>query len=238
MRILLRISRLALFFALVLFGVVVLSILVRPESIELIYTATAEARQENMPGLVALYLAVYALCVFLCFPVAGFFPILAGLLFGGPGGVVAAALGATIGAGSLCLLLQRFTLPYLQRGMESWRGRLAAGFEANELSFLFFIRLVPAIPFFVSNLVPAIFPVNFWKYILATGIGVIPGAIPGAFFGAALEKMIVAGVEPRLDMLKSADLLAPFLMLAALPLFPVLLKRFGFFRSQEIRSNQ
>ena len=51
---------------------------------------------------------------------------------------------------------------------------LAKGFQEDAFSYLLFVRLVPAIPFWVTNLAAAIFGVRLKTFALATLIGIIP----------------------------------------------------------------
>ncbi len=61
--------------------------------------------------------------------------------------------------------------------------QLAQGFRDDAFSYLLFLRLVPAFPFFLVNLVPAFAGVRLSTFIAATAIGIIPGgavfALPG-----------------------------------------------------------
>ena len=42
---------------------------------------------------------------------------------------------------------------------------------------LFIIRLVPVVPFFVANLIPALVGVSLWRYVVSTFVGIIPGGL-------------------------------------------------------------
>ena len=70
--------------------------------------------------------------------------------------------------------------------------RLARGFREDAFSYLLFLRLVPAFPFFLVNLVPAFAGVRLGPFIAATAIGIIPGAIVFALAGVGLDSMIAA----------------------------------------------
>jgi uncharacterized membrane protein YdjX (TVP38/TMEM64 family) len=55
-----------------------------------------------------------------------------------------------------------------------------------------FLRLVPAFPFFLVNLVPAFAGVRLLPFIAATALGVIPGAVVFALAGTGLDSVIAA----------------------------------------------
>ena len=70
--------------------------------------------------------------------------------------------------------------------------QLAQGFRADAFSYLLFLRLVPAFPFFLVNLVPAFAGVRLAPFIAATALGIIPGALVYAFAGTGLDSVIAA----------------------------------------------
>jgi uncharacterized membrane protein YdjX (TVP38/TMEM64 family) len=69
---------------------------------------------------------------------------------------------------------------------------LAEGFRADAFNYLLFLRLVPAFPFFLVNLVPAFAGVKLSTFVAATAIGIIPGALVYAFAGTGLDSVIAA----------------------------------------------
>jgi uncharacterized membrane protein YdjX (TVP38/TMEM64 family) len=70
--------------------------------------------------------------------------------------------------------------------------KLAEGFRADALSYLLFLRLVPAFPFFLVNLVPAFAGVKLSTFVVATALGIIPGGTVYAFAGTGLDSVIAA----------------------------------------------
>ena len=66
------------------------------------------------------------------------------------------------------------------------------GFRADAFSYLLFLRLVPAFPFFLVNLVPAFAGVRLAPFVAATALGIIPGAFAFAFAGTGLDSVIAA----------------------------------------------
>lgn len=121
------------------------------------------------------------------------------------------------------------------RARTSW-----PGIRDDAFSYLLFLRLVPAFPFFLVNLVPAFAGVRLGPFIAATAIGIIPGAIVFALAGVGLDSMIAAqknsydqciaasGTDCRLAF-DPADVLTPQLIaalvaLGLLALMPVVVK--------------
>ncbi len=186
------------------------------------------------------YMGLYIVTVALSVPAAVFLTVTGGFLFGLVLGTSAAVISATIGA-TLIFLAARTALgePLLRRAGPR-ANQLAQGFRDDAFSYLLFLRLVPAFPFFLVNLVPAFAGVRLGPFIAATAIGIIPGAIVFALAGVGLDSMIAAqknsydqciaarGSDCRLTF-DPADVLTPQLIaalvaLGLLALMPVVVK--------------
>ena len=70
--------------------------------------------------------------------------------------------------------------------------KLRAGFKEDALSYLLFLRLVPAFPFWFVNIAPAILGVPLKTYVIATFFGIIPATFAFAVAGAGLDSVIAA----------------------------------------------
>src|ERR1051325_81227 len=141
---------------------------------------------------VLAYIGVYAATVSLSLPGATFLTVAGGLLFGVVVGAIAAVIGATIGA-TIIFLVARTALgePLLRRAGPRVH-QIAQGFRADAFGYLFFLGLVPALPFFLVNLVPAFAGVKLKTFVVATALGIIPGAFVYAFAGTGLDSIIAA----------------------------------------------
>jgi uncharacterized membrane protein YdjX (TVP38/TMEM64 family) len=94
----------------------------------------------------------------------------------------------------------------------------------NELSVLFLIRLVPAVPFFVANLLPALVGVSFRNFVLSTALGIIPGAVVYTSIGMGLGEVFDRGGTPDLSLLWEPQVIGPILGLAALAALPIVIR--------------
>jgi uncharacterized membrane protein YdjX (TVP38/TMEM64 family) len=139
-------------------------------------------------GYIGLYIVVVALSV----PGASVLTLSGGFLFGLPLGAAASVIGATIGA-TIIFLVARTSLgePLLQRAGPR-AVKLAQNFRDDAFSYLLFLRLVPAFPFFVVNLVPAFADVTLLTFVTATALGIIPGSVVYTFAGTGLDSVIAA----------------------------------------------
>ena len=198
----------------------------------------------NLVVAVTLYLAVYVAVVALSLPGALVLTLAGGLLFGwqiaAPAAVVAATTGATI-----IFLVARSSLGEVMASrVGPWLSKLREGFCDNALSYLLFLRLVPAFPFVVVNLAAAVLRVPLRTYVLGTFLGIIPGTTAFAVAGAGLGSVINAqnssyraclarmpdnpGACPYMvdtSALVTKELVAAFVLLGVVALVPVVLKK-------------
>ena len=144
-------------------------------------------------GLAVLaYVAMYVAVAGLSLPGATILTLTGGLLFGWLGGGVAAVVGATAGATIVFLIARTALGETLAHRAGPLLGKLRDGFKHNALSYVLFLRLVPAFPFWLVNLAPALRGVPLGTYVLGTFIGIIPGTLAIASVGAGLDAIIAA----------------------------------------------
>lgn len=175
------------------------------------------------------YIVLYALAVTISLPGAGFLTMSGGFLFGTLVGGAGAWIGATIGATLIFLAARTAFGDILRARAGGWLERLSAGFRENAFNYLLVLRLTPVAPFFIVNLAPAFFNVSLRDYLLATLIGMIPGAFVYASVGAGLKAALETGAasdpnEAARAILTSPAVFAPILALIALALLPVIIK--------------
>lgn len=172
----------------------------------------------------------YAALVALSLPGALIATLTGGFLFGTFPGVVFNVLGATAGA-SLLFLAVRWglgaRLALRMDRAEGAVGRLKRGIDANQWEMLFLMRLVPVVPFFVANLVPALVGVPAWRFVITTGLGILPGALVYTSVGAGLGVLMAAGTVPDPATLLEPRLMLPLLGLALLAALPMVLRALG-----------
>lgn len=101
--------------------------------------------------------------------------------------------------------------------------RIRAGFQANPVSFAFFIRLVPVFPIGVSSVALAWLGCRLPLFLVATAIGVIPSTTIIAAIGAGIGTTLAENGEVSLSILAQPRFAIPLLALAALALLPALL---------------
>jgi uncharacterized membrane protein YdjX (TVP38/TMEM64 family) len=176
---------------------------------------------------VLLFLLAYVLIVGFSLPGAAIATITGGFLFGTLFGVLINVTGATLGAIVIFLAARLGFGEQLKARMDASDGmvrKIKDGIDNNQWSMLFFIRLVPAVPFFVANLIPAFLGVPLYRFAISTFLGIIPGSLVYTSVGAGLGAVFARGETPDFGIIFEPHILFPILGLCALSLLPVVLK--------------
>jgi uncharacterized membrane protein YdjX (TVP38/TMEM64 family) len=179
-------------------------------------------------GLAVLgFIAAYAAIVALSLPGATVATLTGGFLFGIFPGAFFNILAATIGAVAVFLAARAGFGQGVASRIEAGGGaaaRLQAGLRENEWSVLLLMRLVPAVPFFLANLIPAFVGTSLWRFGVTTFFGIIPGGVVYTSVGAGLGDVFARGESPNLGIIFTAPVLVPILGLAALAALPLVIK--------------
>lgn len=196
------------------------------------------ALRENREALIAFrddhfvltvmgFLLAYVLIVTFSLPGALIATLTGGFLFGTFAGAALNVVAATTGAVLIFLAARMGLGEKLKARMDASDGmvsRIKSGLDENQWSMLFFIRLVPAVPFFVANLIPAFLGVPLRRFVISTFLGIIPGSLVYTSVGAGLGAVFARGETPDLGIIFEPHILFPILGLCALSLSPVLIK--------------
>ena len=169
------------------------------------------------------FIVLYATLVGLSFPGAGFLSIFGGFLFGTFTGAFGIVIGATIGACIIFTVARHAIGGNLAEKMGPYMKKFEKGLNKNELSYLFILRLVPLFPFFVVNVVPALFNVKFRNYAITTALGIIPGSLVYASIGDGASAIFEQGGDLKLSgVMTEPRVLFPIIGLACLAMIPII----------------
>ncbi|MEO7150830.1 MAG: FAD-dependent oxidoreductase, partial [Burkholderiaceae bacterium] len=165
-----------------------------------------------LAGFFAVYVGVTALSL----PGATILTLAAGAIFGLVAGTLLASFASSIGA-TLAFLVSRYVL------RDSVRQRFAArlaevdkGVEREGAFYLFTLRLVPLIPFFVINLVMGLTAMKARTFYLVSQIGMLAGTLVFVNAGTQLARI------QTLSGILSPAVIGSFVLLG---LFPLIAKR-------------
>lgn len=187
-------------------------------------------RDANFTATALVFVAVYVVIVAFSLPGAAVASLTGGFLFGVFPGTLFNVGAATIGAVAIFLAARMGLGQMLGRRMDASDGamhRFREGLRENEISYLFLMRLVPAVPFFLANLIPALLGVSLRNFAFTTFFGIMPGALVYTWVGAGLGGVFERGDTPNLGIIFEWQILGPILALSALAALPIILKAFG-----------
>ncbi len=190
------------------------------QTIALHYGVLTAATEANLPLAAAAFLGIYIIAVAFSLPIALPLTLTGGALFGWLA-VGLVMVGATVGA-TVVFIAARTAFADLARGRAGpFLSRLEDGFSRNAFSYLLALRLIPAAPFWVVNIVPALTRMGAGSFVLATFIGIAPGTAVFVSVGRGFDHILGSGSVPDLQALSSPAILGPLVALGLLALLPV-----------------
>ncbi|MFM9972070.1 MAG: VTT domain-containing protein, partial [Burkholderiales bacterium] len=164
----------------------------------------------------AAFFAVYVAVTGLSLPGAALLTLAAGAIFGLGWGTLIVSFASSIGA-TLAFLVSRFLFrESIQSRFGDKLRAINAGVDKEGALYLLALRLVPAFPFFVINLVMGLTPIRTWSFYWVSQLGMLAGTLVYVNAGTQIA---------RIDSL--SGLLSPGLLvsLALLGVFPLLAKK-------------
>jgi dihydrolipoamide dehydrogenase len=168
---------------------------------------------ENEVLFIIIYFVVYVVSVAISFPGATIFTLAAGAIFGVVTGTILVSFASTLGA-TLSFLFSRYLFrDIVQSKFGSSLDSINKGLEEDGKFYLLSLRLIPAFPFFLINLLMGLSKISVLQFFLVSQIGMLPGTIVYVNAGTQLASLS----NPK-DIV-SFPLLLSFLALGLLPLF-------------------
>ncbi len=164
----------------------------------------------------ATFFAIYVAIATLSLPGAAIATLAAGAIFGLLWGTLIVSFASSIGA-TLSFLASRFL--FRDAVQARFRERLAAvnrGMEKDGPFYLFTLRLVPLVPFFVVNLLMGLTPIRARTFYWVSQLGMLAGTIVYVYAGTQLAQIT-----------SLRGILSPGLVLAflAIGVFPLVARR-------------
>lgn len=144
---------------------------------------------------VAIYVGIYIVAVVLSVPGGSLLTVIGGILFGGIVGGLITTVAASIGSIMVFLVARTALAGWVSRRAEKMGPRVASfteGFRTNAFYVIVVLRLIPVMPYWASNALPGLFGVKLWVFGAATLVGLLPWTVSFAFFGEALDEIVVA----------------------------------------------
>jgi uncharacterized membrane protein YdjX (TVP38/TMEM64 family) len=166
-----------------------------------------EHRLVGALGFIAIYVSVTALSI----PGATALTLIGGSLFGLVQGTMLVSAASVVGA-TLAMLVARYLLrDFAEARLGPTMTKLNDGVERDGARYLFGLRLVPVVPFFLINLGMGLTRMRVQTFAWVSMLGMLPATI--IYVNAGSQ---VVSIESTSDLLSWRILLA-FAALAALP---------------------
>ncbi len=160
----------------------------------------------------ALYFGLYVLVSALSIPGAAVLTLLGGALFSLPLGLLLVSFASTLGA-TLAMLTSRYLLrDWVQRRFASQMEIVNTGMARDGSGYLFALRLMPLLPFFVVNLLMGLTRLGVCRYWWVSQLAMLPATLVFLNAGRELGKLTTPG-----DILSPGVVFA-FTLLGLLPL--------------------
>lgn len=176
-----------------------------------------QAQSHFIPAALLMVLIEILIVVF-CLPAVALMMFFAGFVFGAFWGGVIALTGSVIGAALLFLLTRSAFGRVLRDRAQGLYAKIAQPMEEDAFFYLLFMRLVPVFPFFLVNIVPALFNIPLRLFIMTTAAGMMPVTFIYAWLGQMLGR-----VDTLADLF-SLQLALALTLLGLLALLPILIK--------------
>ncbi len=172
--------------------------------------------QDYPLGSASLFFIIYIIVTALSFPGAALLSLVGGALFGLLWGTILVSFASTIGA-TLAFLTARFLLrDVIEQRFYKISENINCGIQKDGAFYLFTLRLVPAFPFFVINLLMGLTQIKTWTFYWVSQIGMLAGTIVYVNAGTQLAQLS-----------STKAILSPALIISftLLGIFPLITKR-------------
>lgn len=189
-------------------------------SLELLVEREAELRQlrDDHPVLVCGgAFAAYVVVTACSLPVAMLFSLAIGWYFGFWRGVVLVSFASTSGA-TLAFLMSRYLLrDAFQRRFGERLRAFNAALDREGAFYLFALRLTPAVPFFVINVVMGLTRLRVWTFWWVSQLGMLAATCVFVYTGSEFPDLKTLSERGAAGIL-SPGLIAAFVLLGVFPL--------------------
>jgi len=160
----------------------------------------------------AVYFALYVAATALSFPGATIITLAGGAIFGFGWGLLIVSFASSLGA-TLAFLTARFVLrDSIEARFAKRLSDINQGIEKDGAFYLFTLRLVPLVPFFVINLVMGLTKMRTWVFYAVSQVGMLAGT--AVFVNAGTQLSHITSLKGIL----SPALIGSFVLLGVFPL--------------------
>ena len=152
--------------------------------------AALDAWREMHPWQTALgFFALYIAFTSLSLPAASIMTLLGGAIFGLGWGLLIVSFASAIGA-TIAMLAARFVLrDWVQGRFGAQLRGVNRGIEKEGAFYLFTLRLIPAVPYFLINLAMGLTPIRTWTFYWVSQVAMFPATVLYVNAGTQLARL-------------------------------------------------
>ena len=180
---------------------------------------------QNFLISIFIFLVLYSLLIVCNFPFASLLSMINGFLFGTWIGGAISILGGTIGAFGIFLIAKIFFLELIKKFFLNKYSFIENYFNKNDLELMILIRIIPAAPFFIQNLILAGLGANNKKFFFTTMFGLAPWSFIFCSIGQGLEEIFINKKELSFSLVVQPEYLIPLGFIAFLIIMIILFKK-------------
>ena len=161
----------------------------------------------------AIFFTAYLIVTALSIPGAAALTLMGGAIFGLGWGLLLISFASTMGA-TLAFLMARLLLKdSVQAKFGNYLKTINQGVAKDGAFYLFTLRLIPVVPFFIINLVMGLMPIRAWTFYWVSQLGMLAGTAVYVNAGSQLgqiDELSVSGIM-------TPGILGSFVLLAIFP---------------------
>ncbi len=178
--------------------------------------------QTRYPVLIyAIAFCCYVLITGLSLPGAAIMTLMFGWYFGWWRSVILVSFASTTGATVSFLISRHLLRESVQNKFDAQLKSFNSHFEKEGAFYLFTLRLIPQMPFFVVNLVMGLTKIGTWTFWWVSQLGMFAGTVVYCYAGSRipdLQTLTNEGILSVFDSSQLAQLTIAFILLGTLPL--------------------
>lgn len=181
-------------------------------------TSLRAYHQDNPIGVTAMFVGIYIALTSLSIPGTIFLTLMSGAIFGTLYGTILVTLSSAFGA-TMAFLMSRYLFrENVQKRFSEKLSEFNKKFEAHGSVYLFTLRMIPASPYVVINLLMGLTNIKTINFTIFTFLGMLPGTFVYVMAGKK-----IAEIKDSADVLSLEIILA----LCLLGLMPLIVKLFS-----------
>ena len=180
---------------------------------------------QNLYLSILIFILIYSFFILCSFPFASLLSMINGFLFGTWVGGTISIIGGTLGAFGIFILAKFFFLETIKSKFLNKYPNIENYFNNNGLELMILIRIIPAVPFFLQNLILAGLGANNKKFFFTTLLGLTPWSFIFGSIGQGLDEIFINNTDLGFSLVIQPEYLIPIALIAFIIISIILFKK-------------